>query len=222
MKIQITENGPYLVSGNIPLFREIMVKHKMTIPQGWKKVQEFQVKEKYALCRCGMSKNKPFCDGSHKAGFDGEETAENIPYAESAKVYSGKNFNLLDNKPLCSSARFCLKGKGIWEHIKEAETVEEIKGEVWNCPSGRLVLTDKEGNPIEPEFPKEISILEDNLAGVSGPIWVKGGIPVESSKGFIYEIRNRVTLCRCGKSANKPFCDGTHIKIKFKDENFQL
>ena len=221
MKIKIVKDGPYIVTGNIPLFREIMTKYKMIIPEKWEKVQKFQVKEKYSLCRCGLSDDKPFCDGSHQAGFDGEETAENTPFSQTAKIYQGKKFNLLDNKPLCASARFCLKGKGVWKHIKETENLDEIKYEVWNCPSGRLVLTDKEGNYIEPELPREISILEDNLAGVSSAIWVKGGIPIESSKGFVYEIRNRVTLCRCGKSANKPFCDGTHIKIKFKDESFE-
>jgi CDGSH-type Zn-finger protein len=44
----------------------------------------------------------------------------------------------------------------------------------------------------------------------NGPIWVRGGIPIESAKDEIYEIRNRVTLCGCGRSSNKPFCDGTH------------
>jgi CDGSH-type Zn-finger protein len=37
--------------------------------------------------------------------------------------------------------------------------------------------------------------------------------------GFEYEIRNRVTLCRCGASQNKPFCDGTHVSISFSDKN---
>jgi CDGSH-type Zn-finger protein len=46
---------------------------------------------------------------------------------------------------------------------------------------------------------------------------VKGGVPVESADGTVYEVRNRVTLCRCGKSTNKPFCDGTHIDVNFKD-----
>jgi CDGSH-type Zn-finger protein len=52
---------------------------------------------------------------------------------------------------------------------------------------------------------------------VSGPIWAKGGITVEAADGFQYEVRNRVTLCRCGASKNKPFCDGTHCSIKFND-----
>jgi len=221
MKIKILKDGPYLVEGGIPLYREIMVKYKMLIPERWEKVKKFETKESYALCRCGLSKNKPFCDGSHKKGFNGEETAENKPFNEIAKKFEGKNFDLLDAKPLCASARFCIKKEGIWEAIKKEENeTEEIKQMIFNCPSGRLVLTDKNGNQVESNFEKEISILEDNLTGVSSAIWVKGGIPIESSKGFIYEIRNRVTLCRCGKSSNKPFCDGTHLKIKFQDEKY--
>ena len=54
--------------------------------------------------------------------------------------------------------------------------------------------------------------------GVSGPIWVRGGIPVVAADGHAYEIRNRVTLCRCGASSNKPFCDGSHASIKFSDQ----
>ena len=51
---------------------------------------------------------------------------------------------------------------------------------------------------------------------ISGPIRVKGGVRLESTDGKLYETRNRVTLCRCGKSKNKPFCDATHVSIKFK------
>src|SRR6266536_1245907 len=50
-----------------------------------------------------------------------------------------------------------------------------------------------------------------------GPLWVRGGVPVEAADGFEYEVRNRVTLCRCGYSKNKPFCDGSHVRTKFKD-----
>ena len=48
------------------------------------------------------------------------------------------------------------------------------------------------------------------LWGVSGPLFVRGGIKVLDSRGEPYEIRNRVTLCRCGRSSNKPLCDGSH------------
>ena len=91
--------------------------------------------------------------------------------------------------------------------------------EACNCPSGRLTAVDKKtGKAIEPKFPPSISIVEDVPAGVSGPLWVKGGIPIESSDGSIYEVRNRQTICRCGKSCNKPFCDGRHIENKFNDK----
>jgi hypothetical protein len=66
---------------------------------------------------------------------------------------------------------------------------------------------------LEPKFDQSISATKDN-ENVIGPLWVKGGIPVESCKGKKYEIRNRVTLCRCGQSKNKPFCDGFHNQIQ--------
>ena len=223
MKIKVLKNGPYLVEGNIPLYREEMISYKMIIPQSWRKIEKFEIKETYALCRCGLSKNKPFCDGSHKQGFDGEEIADREIKDEHIKTFEGQDLDLLDIKYLCASARFCLKGKGIWDMIKEPnnkEKYEDILQIISNCPSGRLVLKDKNDNYIEPNLEKEISILEDNLKGVSSAIWVKGGIPIESSKGYIYQIRNRVTLCRCGKSKNKPFCDGTHLKVNFKDESY--
>lgn len=68
----------------------------------------------------------------------------------------------------------------------------------------------KDGIPIEPVFEPEIALVRDPKAGMFGPLWVRGGIPVVSADGFRYEVRNRVTLCRCGKSANKPFCGGSH------------
>ena len=60
-------------------------------------------------------------------------------------------------------------------------------------------------------------MVEDPALECSGPLWVRGGITVESKDGSSYERRNRVTLCRCGASSNKPFCDGSHASIKFDD-----
>jgi CDGSH-type Zn-finger protein len=92
-----------------------------------------------------------------------------------------------------------------------------------NCPSGRLVVYDKKtGKPIEPRFVPSISLTEDPQKRVSGPIWVRGGIPIVSASGITYEVRNRVTLCRCGKSKNKPFCDGSHIRVRYSDGDKSL
>jgi hypothetical protein len=83
---------------------------------------------------------------------------------------------------------------------------------VHHCPSGRLVVSPSEDAPAEePEFTPSVAIVPD------GPLWVRGGIPVEAPDGFTYEVRNRVTLCRCGHSKNKPYCDGTHAEVGFTD-----
>jgi len=80
-----------------------------------------------------------------------------------------------------------------------------------------VAINKETGEPIEPKFEPSISLVEDPIANASGPLWVKGGVSIESSQGEAYETRNRVTLCRCGKSHNKPYCDGSHITVKFND-----
>ena len=91
--------------------------------------------------------------------------------------------------------------------------------QVNDCPSGRLVAWDKATRtPIEREWPVSIGLIEDPAEDCSGPIWLRGGITLIAADGFTYETRNRVTLCRCGQSQNKPFCDGTHAAIKFRSD----
>jgi hypothetical protein len=97
-------------------------------------------------------------------------------------------------------------------YARRWEAKRIIKKEVADCPSGRLVLLDKKTKKeIEPNLKPEISVAYDTLTDTAGPLWVKGKIPIEGADGKIYELRNRVTLCRCGKSHNKPFCDGWHV-----------
>ena len=71
-KIKVCENGPYTVSGGVPLTVYTMVTDANGIPYQWKAGKKYPVQETYELCRCGKSRNKPFCDGSHKSAcFDG-------------------------------------------------------------------------------------------------------------------------------------------------------
>jgi Iron-binding zinc finger CDGSH type len=49
--------------------------------------------------------------------------------------------------------------------------------------------------------------------GIHGPVWVRGCIPVISADGFVYEVRNRQSVCRCVHSFNKPFCDNSHLRF---------
>jgi len=215
-KIKVTKDGPYTVSGGIPLSRQTIGINDQGYSTEWLEGEAYPQRETYSLCRCGRSKNKPFCDGTHvKAKFVGTETASREPYLERAKTIHGPAINLTDVQELCAAARFCDRAGGVWRltHQSDDSEAERIAiEEAGNCPSGRLVVWDKEGKPIEPSFETSIVVVEDPQEGMSGPIWVRGGVPVESAEGITYEVRNRVALCRCGKSSNKPFCDGSHCK----------
>jgi len=143
-----------------------------------------------------------------------------------AQLISGKELQLLDVPSLCSAVRFCHLAGGTWNNVKNSANPKSKQLAITsacNCPSGRLVVIDKKTQkPIEPKFKKSISIIEDAPAQVSGPLWLKGGIDLKSEDGSAYECRNRMTICRCGKSKNKPFCDGTHISVKFNDGDKSL
>ena len=150
-----------------------------------------------------------------KIHFDGTEKSSGQPYLDQARKVLGPALDLTDAQELCAAARFCDRAGGVWRltHQSDDSEAERIAiEEAGNCPSGRLVVWEKERKPIEPSFEPSIVVVEDPQEGMSGPIWVRGGVPVESADGITYEIRNRVALCRCGKSTNKPFCDGSHCK----------
>ena len=106
-------------------------------------------------------------------------------------------------------------GYGIWWRKQRAK-----KNGNWFVGKRDIVhrVWDKDTEKVfEPPFKPSIGIIEDPGIKVSGPIWVKGGIRIEGADGKSYEVRNRVTLCRCGQSSNKPFCDGTHASMHFCD-----
>ena len=214
-KITILKNGPYLVSGGVPLFTATITCDATGIPSKWTLGENLKTTENYLLCRCGLSSKKPFCDSTHvKVNFDGTETSDNEPFEKMAKVIDGPELTLKDAEILCASARFCHRGGDIWDTIPESDNPKVKKNAVENsfdCPSGRLVVVDKKtAMKLEPVLSKVIGVIEDPSKGVSGPYWVRGGIPVYSADGKLYEVRNRMTLCRCGKSTNRPFCDSSH------------
>jgi CDGSH-type Zn-finger protein len=226
-KIMVTKDGPYLVSGGLPIDKQIIGIGKEGEPETWIQGKKVPAGETCALCRCGESKSKPFCDGTHgKIKFNGTETASKKTHDKQAKVMDGPTLKLEDVPALCAAARFCHRGGGTWElthHSEDPKARELAIEEACQCPSGRLVESDKKtGKVFEKEFTQSISLIEDPQNKVSGPIGLRGGIPVESSDGTTYEVRNRQTLCRCGKSLNKPFCDGSHIDEGFNDGDESL
>jgi len=215
VKLKVSKNGPIIVSGKVPISEQIISCDVGETPKEWKEGKKYPLRETCTLCRCGQSKNKPYCDGTHvKIKFDGTETADMQTFEKQAKKIDGPSLELFDAEILCASARFCHRGGDIWDQILDTDNPETRKNVIANacdCPSGRLVVRDKEKREtIEPLLEKSLGIIEDPAVGASGPIWVRGGIPVQSADGKVYETRNRVTLCRCGKSTNKPFCDSSH------------
>ena len=219
MKIKINQDGPYTVYGGVPLTEQILVPDAEGLSVRWHKGKEYPVQEEYDLCRCGLSKTMPFCDLSHAENFfDGTETASREAFESQAEPKTvGPELELTDVVALCALARFCDRAGGVWDNTRISDKSEAKNiaiQEVGDCPAGRLVLRDKTGKLIEPEFEPSIGLVLDPVVAELGPIWVRGGIPIESSDGYVYEIRNRVTLCRCGKSTNKPFCDGRHTNGK--------
>lgn len=221
MRITVSENGPYFVEGGVPLLRAKIVTNDEGEATGWRETGRVDAGESYALCRCGHSSAKPFCDYTHvSADFDGTETAGHTSYAEIAADVLGTGLNLHDARTLCAEARFCDRAGGLWNLVHEcgdpgvrALAIEEAQ----LCPSGRYVACDEDGTPMELAFEPSIVLVEDPQMTVSGPIFVRGGIEIVDAAGEPYEVRNRVTLCRCGRSANKPFCDGSHIEAGFRE-----
>jgi len=219
-RIKIKPNGSYRVTGGVPLIRRAPSKSVYGEPLDWDFVgvdeQAIPAGENYSLCRCGRSQNMPFCDDSHhqEPAFEGALTADQGTSAERREIYSGLGVIMTDDASLCANTGFCgTRLVNVWKMIERTADPEvrlRLQRMVANCPSGRLEASLPDGTPVEPEFTPSIAVVPD------GPLWVRGGIPIETPDGFVYAVRNRVTLCRCGRSSNMPFCDGTHDEIGFK------
>ena len=213
-RIKVTKNGPYEVTGSIPLDQLMFVPNNEGASLKYEKVKDFPAQDAYHLCRCGKSDNKPYCTGAHLKGFEGKETANHRTYDEKANYMKGEFIDLMDAEEYCAGARFCDTHGGTWGLVTESSnpaSEDVAMHQCTNCPSGRLTAVTKEGKKVEIKFPQGISVLEDSAAQVHGPLWAKGRITIEDGNGRLYPERNRVTLCRCGLSSNKPFCDGTHL-----------
>ena len=174
MRITVTENGPYVVKGGVPLDEAAIV--PVAGHREYRTGRTFSDQETYALCRCGRTNTPPFCDGSHLEGFDGTETAGHEPYRDRADVYPGDGVYLFDDNR-CAYARFCHREDGdVWS-LTEASYDPHYKREAVrassDCPAGRLTHVDTETSQVyEPSLAPGITLLEDTEEGVSGPLFV--------------------------------------------------
>ena len=213
VSITVAANGPYLVSGALALRRRRDVQSELGEPMTWTTTSELETKDRYALCRCGQSGNRPFCDGTHaRVGFQADDKAGGT-YDERAEVVGG-DVNVRYDQGICVHAGFCgTTVTNVWEEAgRTGDTSARMHAiaMIEHCPSGALTY-ELDGVINEPLMPQAIGVISD------GPLWVTGMVPVINSDGTQLEARNRVTLCRCGASGNKPLCDGSHKDAGFTE-----
>ncbi len=213
-RIEVMPHGPYEVSGGVPLYPKTILSSDKGESITWSKGEELDHPQTYLLCRCGQSDNKPFCDGTHAFNlFDGTESASTNTSAERVKIHEGPGIRVLEDGELCHHAGFCnTKARSWFDMIPQTDDHQvrvQLLGMIEHCPSGALSY-ELDDERIEPDLPAAVSPVTD------GPLFVSGNIAIERTSGDMLETRNRVTLCRCGESGNKPLCDGTHVEIDFK------
>jgi CDGSH-type Zn-finger protein len=202
MTITCLANGPYMLLG-----AEVRREDGSLVPS----------MHGVALCRCGGSATKPVCDGTHRRnGFSDRNTAD--PTLNRRVAHTGRAITIFDNRGICSHAGFCTDGLKAVFRMKvepwidaDGASVEEVVAAIEKCPSGALgyALDGVEAPPRERSA--RVTVMND------GPYAVTGGIELEAVAFGEGASREHYTLCRCGGSKNKPFCDGTHWHIGFKD-----
>ena len=184
------------------------------------KEETIDAKDAMALCRCGASSNKPFCDGTHgKVGFSGK--LEKDRSKDKRNEFKGDKITILDNPGVCAHAGYCdgnLK-EVFWEHkdgkriaYPDKASKENVIKVVNMCPSGALSYAVN--GKVYDKQNREPGIIVSK----DGPYDVVGSPELKDDIGTKPDSEEHYTLCRCGASKNKPFCDGTHRHIKFKDD----
>jgi CDGSH-type Zn-finger protein len=222
-RVVVLPNGPYVVYGQVPLTRKVkLVAGENDDSLDWRRTETLETEETYALCRCGHSGSKPFCDGTHaRVGFDGTETAKTGAYADRMWRQEGTGIEVRRVGSLCMHAAFCVgRTKQLDEWIPDTTDSDARAHVMWmvdRCPSGSYTYAlGPDEDAVEPDLPIAVNVIEEEHGLASG-LWVTGGVPVLRADGQPWEVRNRVMLCRCGESGHKPLCDGTHRTIDFRE-----
>ena len=203
-RIAPLKNGPLRVSGLQRLINS--------------RGEPIATKAAMALCRCGASKTKPFCDGTHASvGFDDTKADDRTP--DRLDTYAGAQLKVLDNRGVCSHAGYCTSGlPQVWRMRTEpwidpdAAPAEDVVRVIRQCPSGALAW--EEGGTRHDSFGGEAEVQVSR----DGPYWVRGGVALEDVAFGEGASREHYVLCRCGHSHNKPFCDGSQWYAGFKDD----
>jgi CDGSH-type Zn-finger protein len=198
-----TPDGPYLVK-NLKNFAN--------------QKGPIETKEAMALCRCGGSANKPFCDGTHaKIGFSSAKLEGRVE--DKRDNYKGKKITIHDNRGICAHAGRCTDGlpsvfrlnQEPWIH-PDAATADEIIATIQKCPSGALSYSVDDVEHRDRDSEHSIFVAPN------GPYVVSGEPDLIDTTRAEGASKEHFVMCRCGGSKNKPFCDGTHWHNKFTDD----
>lgn len=135
------------------------------------------------------------------------------------KTYSNGEVTIIWKPNLCIHSRNCFTGLGEVFHPQELpwitpqrSTTQKIIEQVRKCPSGALSYVMNEESQLPEEEQAVETIVEPSA---NGPLLVHGTISVKATDGSVTRREKVTAFCRCGGSANKPYCDGTHKKNGF-------
>jgi CDGSH-type Zn-finger protein/truncated hemoglobin YjbI len=210
-RILLRHNGPY-VATNVARITDWLGEQVAVPPQ-------------IALCRCGGSAIKPFCDGTHARNhFDDAKDPKRV--SDRQDTYKGQQLTVLDNRGTCAHSGFCTDHLStVFRQGQEpfvapsGARMDEIIRAVRACPSGALSLA-VEGrearDQVDAVRAPAVEISKDGPYRVTGgiPLVDEDGAPVGRNAGASLE---HYSLCRCGQSQNKPFCSGMHWFVRFQD-----
>ncbi len=179
--------------------------------------ESIKTKGSVSLCRCGASKTKPYCDGTHAAiGWTDEKSDVRQP--DQLDEYKGKSITILDNRGICSHAAECTNGlpkvwlMGVEPWIDaDGENKEKIIEVIKRCPSSALSYA------VDGKIQTDFSDQPHIYVSRNGPYHIRGGFKIADTEIGEGGSHEHAALCRCGQSRNKPFCDGSHWYVGFKD-----
>jgi CDGSH-type Zn-finger protein/truncated hemoglobin YjbI/ferredoxin len=209
--VQSAPNGPYLVT-NVPRVTDRLGVSMQPCPQ-------------IALCRCGASQIKPWCDGSHaQIGFTDAKAEDRV--SDRLDHYHGLGIAVADNRGTCAHSGFCTdRLPSVFRNNDEpfvapaGGRIDEILRAARDCPSGALSASVRDEELAGASDGSQAPSIEVSL---DGPYRLTGSIMLLDADGAP-EARNQgaslehYSLCRCGKSQNKPFCSGMHWYADFHD-----
>ena len=135
------------------------------------------------------------------------------------KHYKNEEITIVWQPHLCVHSTLCFRGlpnvfdprKRPWVTPEHSDS-ETIMKQIDACPSRALTYFKESENQENVEVTNEI-IVEPTK---NGPLMVYGNISIKDSGVNLTKNHKVTALCRCGASENKPFCDGSHVKINFE------